>query len=340
MIRTIAQPKCPVCNTAGVYLYGKLTDELFQSEGTWSMKRCNALDCGTLWLDPTPLPDDLKILYNTYSTHVRPPQEKSVSKKTFLDRVREAIWYRTLGYPTKNSSITTWWYNFISFLHPAWRDTQQAMLFYLPYKAGGRLLDIGCGNGSSMQIMKTHGWMVEGIDFDEKSIAQANENGLTSAVGELHDFHYPDNSFDAIMTNHVIEHIPQLESFLRECLRILKPESTLIAITPNADSLGHLRFEQDWRGLEVPRHLQIFTSPSLFLLADKTGFTHIESFTSTQGILQIYDESAYRKKHGIPLLTLSSTANRIRFHRRWFFAGWRHYFLPKLSEVAVLRCQK
>jgi len=81
MIRTIAQPKCPVCNTAGVYLYGKLTDELFQSEGTWSMKRCNALDCGTLWLDPTPLPDDLKILYNTYSTHVRPPQEKSVSKK-------------------------------------------------------------------------------------------------------------------------------------------------------------------------------------------------------------------------------------------------------------------
>ena len=304
------------------------------------MKRCTVLDCGTIWLDPTPIPEDLHMLYDTYSTHVKPEQEVTVRNKSFLDTVREALWSRTLGYPTNLSKAASWWYNLVSFLHPAWRDTQQAILFYLPYKAGGKLLDVGCGNGSSMQVMQAHGWQVEGIDFDEKSIAQARANGLTASVGELRDFNYPDNSFDAVMTSHVIEHVPEPESFLRECLRILKPGGTLIAVTPNADSLGHTRFKQDWRGLEIPRHLQIFTAPSLALLADKTGFARRESFTSTQGILQIYDESEYRKKHGTFLLTLSSTADRNRFHRRWFLAGWRHFFAPKLSEVAVLRAYK
>lgn len=342
MVRTIPLPKCPICDTPGKQVYTELKDELFKTDGSWSMDTCTNVSCGTYWLNPTPLPSDLGQLYTTYSTHVLPPTNIARAKNNILDRIRETVLKTELSYPPHRplSPLNSLLYSLLSFVHPAWRDTQLAIVFYLPAMTGGRLLDIGCGNGSSMLVLKEHGWHVEGIDFDEKSIAQARTNGLKADVGELKDFHYPDNSFDAIMMSHVIEHVPEPIDFLRECLRILKPGGTLVAITPNATSLGHRRFGSCWRGLEVPRHLHVFTPTSLALAAEKAGYSNVESFTSVQGILQIYDESQYCRTHGTFDPQLSSTKNRVLFHLRWFVAGWRHILFPQFSEVAVLRSRK
>ena len=339
MIQTSPLPRCPVCDHGGTALHQGLTDQLYRTEGIWSMRTCENPVCRTCWLDPAPLPADLHKLYATYSTHTQASASIMPSgTHSFLDRIRESVLGKTLGYPrTRKSSLFDL---IVSRAHPAWRDAQQAMVFYLPHVSEGRMLDIGCGNGSSMLVLRQYGWSVEGIDFDEHSIAQARARHLNAKVGDLRMINYPTGSFDAILMNHVIEHIPNPVDLLRECLRILKPGGVLVALTPNADSWGHRRFGSCWRGLEIPRHLHIFTWDSLALAARQAGFTSVESFTSTQGIVQIYDESAHCKRHGDFSMPIASSGSRIYSHIRLFIAGWRHFFLPKFSEVAVLRATK
>jgi 2-polyprenyl-3-methyl-5-hydroxy-6-metoxy-1,4-benzoquinol methylase len=329
---------CPVCLSSGVNLYSNCQDRLFSAPGSWNLSQCSNKLCNTSWVNPAPHLHELKQLYDSYSTHYVPNEPNPGNK--FLNKIRTAVLSSKLGYKSSGIELTERIYYAMSFIHPSWRDTQLANVFYIPAKQNGTLLDIGCGNGSSMLTMKALGWKVSGIDFDEIAISHAKLNNLDATVNDLFSAHYEDNSFDAIMLNHVIEHVPNPQKFVEECLRILKPNGTLVALTPNIISIGHRRYKSDWRGLEIPRHLQIFSPTSLLILAERAGFKTFESFTSSQGILQIYDESKDCYINGKFSLTYSSRKNKYLFHLRWFIAGWRHLFFPNLSEVAVLRCKK
>ena len=332
-------PNCPVCTAVGIVAYTNATDKLFGVPGTWDLSACSNKICGTYWLNPAPNTHELQRLYETYSTHST-PQQTSSKRDSFLNRVRHAVLFQSLNYQSTRSKSQNFLYNILSYIHPAWRDTQLANAFYVPAKQGGYLLDIGCGNGSSMLTMQARGWEVTGIDFDETAVAQAKNNGLDASTGDLFSVQYEDNYFDAIMMNHVIEHVSNPQELIKECLRILKPGGKLVALTPNITSKGHREFKEDWRGLEIPRHLQIFSPASLTILATKSGFKDVEAFTSTQGILQIYDESKTCHKTGTFIPSTTSHKNKYFYHVRWFIAGWRHILFPHLSEVAVLRCTK
>lgn len=330
---------CPVCTANGIVTYTDTTDRLFGVPGTWNLSACSNEICGTYWVNPAPDLHELHRLYDTYSTHGTPPQI-TTEKDTLLSKIRQAVLFNELNYHYSQSSTQKFLYNTLSYIHPAWRDTQLANTFYTPAKTGGHLLDIGCGNGSSMLTMQAKGWNVTGIDFDEVAITQAKNNNLDANVSDLFSANYKDNCFDAIMMNHVIEHVPNPQEFIKECLRILKPGGTLVALTPNVTSKGHREFKANWRGLEIPRHLQIFSPNSLAILATKAGFKKVEAFTSTQGILQIYDESKACANTGTFIPLYSTNKSSLLYHLRWFIAGWRHIFFPKLSEVAILRCTK
>ena len=120
--------------------------------------------------------------------------------------------------------------------------------------------------------MRDLGWVVEGVDFDNKAVQAARERGLTIRSGSLESQHYPTARFDAVTLNHVVEHLPDALVTLSECHRILKPGGILVLYTPNSVSLGHAVFRSYWRGLEPPRHLQIFGPLSLGALLRQAGF--------------------------------------------------------------------
>jgi len=136
----------------------------------------------------------------------------------------------------------------------------------------GRLLDVGCGSGQTLELMAKLGWSVEGIDSDPVAVSRAHERGFKVRQGTLDQQKFPGGCFDAVVMRHVIEHLHDPLSQLQECYRVLKPGGVLVTVTPNGKSWGHRRFNRDWRGLEPPRHLHIFSHSSLGAISAKAGF--------------------------------------------------------------------
>jgi SAM-dependent methyltransferase len=136
----------------------------------------------------------------------------------------------------------------------------------------GRLLDVGCGNGSFLAMMRDAGWDVQGVEPDPVGGRIAQERfGVPVIVGTLAEARLNDQSFDAVTLSHVIEHVHNPVALLQECHRVLKPGGRLVVVTPNVESRGHQVFGEHWRDLDPPRHLYLFSLRTLRICAAKSG---------------------------------------------------------------------
>lgn len=341
-IQTRPCPDCPVCGSQGSLLYAKLTDRLFNTPGTWDMKKCHNPDCGTLWLDPMPAEADLAKLYTDYYTHQASlPNSVRNPLGRFLDRVRASHLHARFGYAPLSPSWINKLLGLFAYIHPAWKENLEASVFYLTAQHGGRLLEVGCGSGATLQSMEQKGWRVTGLDFDEDAVKNARSKGLDVRHGQLSAQEFADESFDAVVMSHVIEHVPSPCELLGECRRVLKKGGVLVALTPNADSRGHGHYRRNWRGLEPPRHLQVFTARSLASMAYGAGYNTVESFTSMQGAIYIWHASAEIAKNGRHDMNAEvGLHRRILLQITGLVIGWLHVFLPGRGEVAVIVCRK
>lgn len=330
-------PVCPLCGGPGNPLYKGLTDRIFSAPGVWDIRKCNSPECGCLWLDPVPVDADLPKLYTGYYTH----QATSPRSDRVFARVRMAYLHARFGYETLSDSRLDNLLGLLVHANPVWRDSLDASVFYLDAKPGGRLLEVGCGSGAVLQSMQKKGWQVSGLDFDQAAVDNAKAKGLEVYHGQLADQAFADETFDAVVMSHVVEHLPSPFEVLAECRRILKRDGVLVLLTPNADSMGHRHFRQNWRGLEPPRHLQIFTLRSLAEIAARAGFSTIGTSSSMNGFVYqrlASEELALGERHvmGRPV----ALVRRLRAHLKAFVLGWWKLLSRGQGEEAVLVCRK
>jgi 2-polyprenyl-3-methyl-5-hydroxy-6-metoxy-1,4-benzoquinol methylase len=275
-IRTESCPRCILCGSNGTLIYSSQQDRLFGVTGVWDFKICSNPDCKLIWLDPMPITEDLGKAYANYYTHTTKAQTgrmgllKRVYRLMKRGYLADKYQYETASKPWLAKTIGK-----LLYLFPIRRGTVDDEVRYLPAVVQGRLLDVGCGSGEWLMTMRQLGWQVEGIDFDSNAISVAKENGLEAGIGSLEQQKFPASRFDAVTLNHVIEHVPDPVLTLTECCRILRPGGRLVLCTPNGASLGHRLFKKNWRGLEPPRHLHIFSTATAVRLLELSGFNRI-----------------------------------------------------------------
>jgi 2-polyprenyl-3-methyl-5-hydroxy-6-metoxy-1,4-benzoquinol methylase len=267
-MRTVAQVQCPNCNADGTPVYADLRDKVYGAPGRWRMQRCGNRFCGAWWLDPAPHAEDLATAYTDYHTHEC--DAPSSTARSTLAAVRDAYVAYRLGTHTNAGWATRFVSRFVP-LFPGRSDAALYSHFYLPCVPGGTVFEVGCGAGLQLETLASDGWDARGADIDPEAVAVARSRGLDVSVGDIRDLDLPAGSFDAVVMAQVIEHVYDPVGLLARCAELLKPGGRLISITPNADSMGHRLYRRDWRGLEPPRHLVLYTSRALHLACRRAG---------------------------------------------------------------------
>lgn len=103
----------------------------------------------------------------------------------------------------------------------------------------GRVLDVGCLDGTIGLALKKLGNEVYGIDASEPGITEARRRGINAVLADLEEeFPFPDEMFDLVFAGEVIEHIFNIDHLFREFSRVLKPAGNLVLTTPNLAALG------------------------------------------------------------------------------------------------------
>src|SRR5262245_57510060 len=90
---------CVACNSGGKILHSGLKDTLFGVDGSWNFRCCANPDCGLVWMDPMPLPNELPKAYKSYYTHAGAPERRKASfLKGFYNRIKESYITEKYGY--------------------------------------------------------------------------------------------------------------------------------------------------------------------------------------------------------------------------------------------------
>jgi 2-polyprenyl-3-methyl-5-hydroxy-6-metoxy-1,4-benzoquinol methylase len=120
---------------------------------------------------------------------------------------------------------------------------QGGQRFYLPYFAGRRdVLDIGCGRGEFMELMREAGVSARGIDLSQESVEVCRGKGLAAETADLFAYlaDLPEASLDGIFSAQVVEHLPpeRLPQMIRLAASRLDRGGVLAIETPNPECLA------------------------------------------------------------------------------------------------------
>jgi 2-polyprenyl-3-methyl-5-hydroxy-6-metoxy-1,4-benzoquinol methylase len=124
----------------------------------------------------------------------------------------------------------------------------------------GKLLDIGAGTGDFLVVAKKNGWEITGIEPSAKARSIAINKGVNFATN-LSDLE--SHSFDVITMWHVLEHVPNLDEYISELKRLIKPSGTILIAVPNFKSFDANYYGKFWAAYDVPRHIWHFSKTAI-----------------------------------------------------------------------------
>ncbi len=169
-----------------------------------------------------------------------------------------------------------------------WRIEARQLMGLARVSQGTRVLEIGCGGGGLLRLLCERGARAVGVDTLEVALElartrQAEEQGSIGAeekspllprslaplllvqTGGDSALPFREAAFDAVIGQHVIEHLPDADAALREWKRLLKPNGRLALATPNADYSDPAHFAD-------ADHAHIFSPRELSDAAARSGF--------------------------------------------------------------------
>jgi 2-polyprenyl-3-methyl-5-hydroxy-6-metoxy-1,4-benzoquinol methylase len=285
---------CRDCGDSGRLVHEDLQDRHFGVEGTWRLLHCRA--CERFWLDPVPDPEELRASYRNYYTHTQHREQDDLAPRGFEPWLKSAVPAARLGYGDRVSLLSRLAGRALSSFGPLRTIGERAVL-WLPAQPGGRLLDVGCGSGELLARMRDLGWSVAGVEFDAEAARVARERSGSQVVSTLDEIEAA--VYDAVILDHVLEHLPDAPATLAGCLHALRPGGWLALATPNPSSAGRDRFGASWLHWDPPRHLELRGERALRRLVETSGFAVERMFSCAGSAHFVWSASRGIERDGV-----------------------------------------
>ncbi|MFT3791168.1 MAG: methionine biosynthesis protein MetW [Rudaea sp.] len=179
-------------------------------------------------------------------------------------------------------------------------DIRQRLSYYLPLlrdsavgEEGAAVLDIGCGRGEWLELLRDERIAARGVDIDEAMVAECAGRGLAAEAGDAIAYlkRLPDNALGALTGFHIIEHVT-LETLLElidEAHRVVQPGGLVIFETPNPENVvvGACNFYID------PTHRRPLPPVLTQFLVESGGFVDVAIHRVNADLLpKLFDEPA------------------------------------------------
>lgn len=161
-------------------------------------------------------------------------------------------------------------------LRPALERTARKRLRAIGRRLGvqrGRLLDLGCGPGFFLDVARSSGWDVAGVELSESASTYARQTlGLPVVTGSVDAALDAGRGFDLATMWDMIEHVPDPAGALESARQSLKPGGGLALTTGDVDSLVARISGERWHLYNFPDHFYFHTERSLRRLLERIGF--------------------------------------------------------------------
>ena len=153
------------------------------------------------------------------------------------------------------------------------RQVREIQRFFLRYfRRCRRVVDLGCGRGNFLELLRDTGIAGVGVDKSDESVEACRAKQL-EPVCQSDVFTFLANCherFDGIFCSHVIEHLAYQDGLrlMELCYQVLKPDGRIVVVTPNSGDLSVLG-ETFWLD---PTHVRFYPLLLLKRMATSVGF--------------------------------------------------------------------
>ncbi len=292
---------CPLCGKVRSQPIFTASDLLYGCPGEFTLARCDG--CGHVFLNPRPTrecigqfyPVDYGPFRNQCGTTLRVVNRDPERRATIWRWLKRLVlwWIDSRAAPIPKSQTSNLKFQLVSgtalaagrsppLTASANPLNSEAQISDSKSQISQRALELGCSHGAFLDQLRADGWECVGVEPAADVANRATERGLDVYVGSLedaanaHSQTFTPGSFDAVFAWMVIEHLHDPAATLRLARELLKPGGRLLFSVPNFGCWERRAFGRFWYALQMPTHLQHFTSASVNRLLESSGFELVE----------------------------------------------------------------
>lgn len=227
---------CPICNKEDIASLLHTKDYSLTTEDFQIIQCAN---CTLEYTDPAPSKEAIAPYYNfpSYISHTD-------TKEGLVNQIYHKV---------RNHTLT--------------QKTNWVQSLFTGHK--GQLLEVGAGTGAFAHSMLNKGWKVTALEPDAASRQKALENYNINLLTIEELFQLEPAKYEVITLWHVLEHVHDLNAYMKTFHSLLKPNGRLIIAVPNYTSYDAGFYKNFWAAYDVPRHLYHFSPLSMHYLAKK-----------------------------------------------------------------------
>ncbi|HUW99562.1 MAG: class I SAM-dependent methyltransferase [Phycisphaerae bacterium] len=234
------EANCILCGQAGERRFEKA--DKFPPHERFRVVRCAS--CGLGWVSPRPSPAEIGRYYpDTYSW-----KPETDGTEGLVHRLERAYRFHLLRFETR------------------------LLLRRTDLGPGDKVLDVGCGSGDRLLVMKEANLAPAGVELTAAADYARERLGLDVRRGTLEQAAFEAGAFRALTLHNVLEHVHDPRSVLAEARRVVAREGWLVIQVPNAQSVQARLFGRRWAALDAPRDLYYYTPAALGRLLESEGF--------------------------------------------------------------------